>query len=73
MGQRKTRQPGIAVTWVECDFFTDPGWLLDLLVRVGKLDLGENQPVIGTLETIDRPKEAIMMTDLISGLADDPC
>ena len=69
--QRKARQLGITVAWVERDFFTDPGWPLDLLVRVGKLNFGKNQPAIRTLEAIDRPNEAIMIMDLVPDLADD--
>jgi hypothetical protein len=69
--QWKACQPGITVAWVERDFFTDPGWPLDLLVRVGKLNFGKNQPAIRTFEAIDRPNEAIMIIDLVPDLAND--
>jgi hypothetical protein len=70
-GAEESAPAGITVAWVERDFFTDPGWPLDLLVRVGKLDFGKNQPAIRTLEAIDRPNEAIMIMDLVPDLADD--
>jgi len=63
---------GNTIAPVKGNLLADPRRQHDMLVRMGKLDLGENESGIWTQEAINRPDEAIVMTDLVPYLPDDP-